>query len=116
MAYDTSLADRITDVFTARRVDFFTKRMFGGLCFMVHDKMCVGLTNKLLMVRLDPAIEAEALKRKGCRPMDFTGRPMKGYVFVEAEGTETDVELAAWLTMALEFNPKAKASKSKSKL
>jgi TfoX/Sxy family transcriptional regulator of competence genes len=115
MAFDQSLADQITDYFTAKRVNFFTKRMFGGLCFMVQDKMCVGITNQRLMVRLDPKDEAKALKSKGCRPMDFTGRPMKGYVYVDAEGTETEAQLAKWLDLALAFNPKAKASKSRAK-
>jgi TfoX/Sxy family transcriptional regulator of competence genes len=78
MAYDSALADRVTDLLTARRVSFETKSMMGGLCFMVDGKMCVGVEKSRLMVRLDPAVEGEALKQRGCRPMDFTGRPMKG--------------------------------------
>jgi TfoX/Sxy family transcriptional regulator of competence genes len=116
MAYDHALADRITDTFTAQRVPFETKAMFGGLCFMVRGKMCVGVLKQQLMVRLDPALEDEALKRRGCRPMDFTKRPMKGFVFVEPGGTETDADLKLWLGLALEFNPKAKASKKKGKV
>ncbi|MCB1278638.1 TfoX/Sxy family protein [Prosthecobacter sp.] len=111
MAYDPSLADRVIDAFTARRVRFATKAMFGGLCFMVDDKMCVGILDERLMVRLDPADEAAALKRAGCKPMDFTGRPMKGYVFVEPRGHASEAQLKHWLDLALAFNPKAKASK-----
>ncbi len=113
MAYDTALADRVTDMFTARRVPFETKAMMGGLCFMVDGKMCVGVEKDRLMVRLDPAVEAGALARPGCKPMDFTGRPMKGYVFVHPEGCETAALLRHWLDLALEFNPRAKASKKR---
>ena len=113
MAYDTALADRITDALTSRRVNFFTKRMFGGLCVMVNDKMCLGVLDTRLMVRLDPAVEAAALKRPGCRPMDFTGRPMKGYVFVDVDACETEKELAHWIGLALEFNPRAAMAKKR---
>lgn len=113
MPYDTSLADRITDLLTARRLRFTTKAMMGGLCFMVNDKMCLGVTQARLMVRLDPAVEAESLKRPGCRPMDFTGRPMKGYVFVDPEGYDSEQDLRHWVELALAFNPKAKASKKR---
>jgi TfoX/Sxy family transcriptional regulator of competence genes len=113
MAYDSALADCVTDLLTARGVSFETKSMMGGLCFMVDGKMCVGVEKSRLMVRLDPAVEGEALKRQGCKPMDFTGRPMKGYVFVHPEGYESEAQLRHWIELALEFNPKAKASKKK---
>lgn len=113
MPYDTTLADRVTDFFTTRRVRFETKAMMGGLCFMVDGKMCVGVTKDRLMVRLDPTVEAAALARPGCQPMDFTGRPMKGYVFVHPEGWKTDAQLRHWLDLALDFNPRAKASKKR---
>ena len=114
MAYDNALADRVTDLLVAQRTSFETKAMMGGLCLMVNGKMCVGVEKQRLMVRLDPAVEAEALKHVGCTPMDFTGRPMKGYVFVQPEGYESDVQLRHWIKLALEFNPKAKASKKRS--
>lgn len=114
MAYNTSISDRLSDLLTSRRVSFETKAMMGGLCFMVNDKMCLGVTDTRLMVRLDPAVESECLKLPGCKPMDFTGRPMKGYVFVHPEGIETETELSYWVNLALEFNPKAKASKKRS--
>ena len=88
--------------------------MMGGLCFMVDDKMCLGVTGSRLMVRLDPEVEAEALKRPGCKPMDFTGRPMKGYVFVHPEGLDSEADLSHWLDLALAFNPKARRSKRRS--
>ena len=115
MAYDTSLSDRVTDLLTARHAPFETKAMMGGLCFMVNDKMCLGVTGTRLMVRLDPAVQEESLQRPGCKPMDFTGRPMKGFVYVFPEGHESDPQLRHWVNLALAFNPKAKASKQRPK-
>jgi TfoX/Sxy family transcriptional regulator of competence genes len=113
MAYDSSLSDRVTDMLVDRRALFETKAMMGGLCFMVHDKMCLGVADTRLMVRLDPAVEGVSLQRPGCKPMDFTGRPMKGYVFVHPEGYKSDAQLRHWVELALAFNPKAKPSKKR---
>lgn len=114
MAFDEQLAERIRRGFQKTRVRFAEKRMMGGLCFMVDGKMCVGVEKNRLMVRIDPADYDAALRRKGCVPMDFTGRPMRGFVFVNPEGLATDEELNGWLKLALEFNPRAKSSKKKS--
>jgi TfoX/Sxy family transcriptional regulator of competence genes len=113
MAYDEQLAERIRRGFLKARVPFEEKRMMGGLCFMVKGKMCVGVEKNRLMARIDPAIYDASLQRKGCLPMDFTGRPLRGFVFVEAPGLTTDDDLNAWLKLAVDFNPKAKASKRK---
>jgi len=86
---------------------------------MVNDKMCVGVDKdrKLdvdrLMVRVGPDVYEEALQMKGARNMDFTGKPMKGFVFVGPEGFDTDSDLEKWLEMALAYNPFAKSSKRK---
>lgn len=114
MAYDEQLAARLRFGFKEARVRIEEKRMMGGLCFMVNGKMCVGVEKNRLMARIDPAIYASALRRKGCVPMDFTGRPMRGFVFVNPPGLTTAAELNYWLRLALEFNPKAKSSKRKS--
>lgn len=111
MPYDEQLATRVRGFFEQHKVAFEAKSMMGGLCFMVDAKMCAGVTSDRLMLRIDPGEEAAALGKPGCKPMDFTGRPMKGFVFVEPAGVRTDTELAAWLDLALAFNPKAKASK-----
>lgn len=115
MAYDKELAVRIRSVFKAKHARFEEKEMMGGICFLVHKKMCAGIVKDDLMVRLDPDIYSEALTRNGCREMNFTGRPMKGYVFIEPAGMRTDQMLASWIQLALDFNPKAKASKKKKK-
>jgi len=111
MAYDELLADRVKKIFRAKRVRFEEKNMFGGLCFLVKRKMCVGVQKDRLMARIDPEVYKEALARKGCREMTFTGKPMKGFVFVEREGTKNDKSLKEWIQLALDFNPKAKTSK-----
>jgi len=113
MAYDEHLADRIRRVFQERKVPYDEKKMMGGLCFMVNGKMCVGVEKEMLMARIDPDIYNKALKRKGCRQMDFTGKPMKGFVFVEAKGIDMDIDLEYWLGLSLEYNPKAKSSRKK---
>jgi len=114
MAYNEQLADRVRRAFRANCTKFEEKRMMGGLCFLVDGKMCVGVDRSRMMARIDPAEYDAALRRKGCVPMDFTGRPMRGFVYVNPVGLETDGELCDWLKLALEFNPRAKSSKRKS--
>jgi hypothetical protein len=113
MAYDEYLAERVRRMFAERHVLFDEKRMMGGLCFMVDGKMCIGVEKDHLMARIDPAVYDEALTKKGCAAMDFTGRPMRGFVFVIPEGLSSNADLAAWIDLALDFNPRAVASKKK---
>lgn len=89
------------------------KAMFGGLCFMVNDKMCLGVEKERLMVRLDPAIYDEVMEKEGCKPMDFSGKVMKGFVFVDADVLNTKKKLEYWVKLALEYNKIAKVSKKK---
>lgn len=89
--------------------------MMGGLTFMLNSKMCVGILKDELMVRLDPEIHEEAIKKKGCRTMDFTKKPMKGFVFVDPTGTKSEKDLQHWVNVAMEYNGKAKISKKKKK-
>jgi TfoX/Sxy family transcriptional regulator of competence genes len=105
------LAARISARLTAKRVRFVQKRMFGGICFMVSDKMCVGTARNLLMVRFDPDLHEEVLDRPGAGPMDFTGKPMRGYVFVQPVALGNDAVLTSWLDLAMDYNPRAKRSK-----
>lgn len=111
MAYDEHLAERIDRILKQRKVVSEVKNMMGGLCYMVDGKMCFGVITNDLMVRIDPDEYQNALKREGAREMDFTKKPMKGFVFVSPEGVDLDDDLEDWIEMALEFNPKAKASK-----
>tara|TARA_B100000508_G_C11355232_1_gene226063 strand:- start:59 stop:421 length:363 start_codon:yes stop_codon:yes gene_type:complete len=113
MAFNELLADRISFFFKNEGVNFYEKKMFGGLCFMVNDKMCVGVVKDELMARIGEKNYNEALSKKGCSKMSFTGRPMKSYVFLNEEATDLDKNLEYWLKLALNFNPFAKASKKR---
>ena len=110
MPGDQLLEQRVRQFFDSKRIKHETKRMMGGLCFMVKGKMCVGVEKSRLMARIGPEAYDDALTRKGCRPMDFTGRPMCGFVFVELEGLKSEKDLAFWLELALAYNPFAKKS------
>ena len=113
MAYDEFLTDRIRKAFQDQNAIFEEKKMMGGVCFLVDGKMAAGVVKNRLMARIDPDIYDQALTRKGCVEMDFTRKPMKGFVFVESEGTDLDTDLDYWIRLCLDFNPKAKASKKK---
>ncbi len=115
MAYNEKLADRIRETISRTHKTVEEKRMFGGLCFMVNDKMCVGVEKERLMVRLDPAKYGEVMEKEGCKPMDFTGKVMKGFVFVDAAALSTKKQLEYWMALALEYNKLAKASTKKKK-
>jgi TfoX/Sxy family transcriptional regulator of competence genes len=115
MSYDEKLADRIREIISATHHITEEKKMFGGLCFMVDNKMCIGVESERIMVRLDPALSDEVLEKEGCSPMDFTGKVMKGYVFVDSDVLKTKKQLNYWVQLALEYNPVAKASKKKAK-
>jgi TfoX/Sxy family transcriptional regulator of competence genes len=100
MAYDEGLAERLRGVLQDE-FNVSEKRMFGGLCFMVDGKMSVGIVKDTLMVRVGPDKTAEALAQPHARPMDFTGRPMKGFVYVSPEGFEADERLAWWVAQGV---------------
>ena len=114
MAYNEKIANRIREQLAElRKVE--EKEMMGGIAFMVNDKMCVGVVKDEMMCRIDPDVYETALEKNGCRPMDFTGKPMKGWVFVSEEGIKSKKDFDYWINLALEFNKKAKASKKKKK-
>lgn len=115
MAFDENLADRIRLNLKTFNIRYKEKNMMGGLTFMVNDKMCVGIIKNDLMARIDPEIYEEQLLKDGCKEMDFTGRPMKGYVMLDPVAVDMDEDLDYWINLALEFNPKAKANKKKKK-
>ncbi len=112
MAFNEKLNDRIREaIMNLPNVE--EKHMFGGTCFMVNEKMCVGVVKDEMMCRINPDIYEEVLQKNGCREMVFTGKPMKGYVFVSEEGMKTTQEFNYWINLCLEFNNKAKSSKKK---
>ncbi len=111
MAYDDFLADRVQRLFHEKRVPCIAKKMFGGVCFLVHDKMCAGVMKNDLMVRIDPENNEKELLKPGARPMDFSGKSMKGFIMIDPEHIDMDEDLEYWIDLAIEFNPKAIASK-----
>lgn len=114
MAYNEKLADRIRQaIMNVPNVE--EKLMFGGVCFMVDHKMCIGVMKEDMMCRINPDHEEEALNKTGCRPMDFTSRKMKGYVYVNDEGMRTKKQFEYWIGLCLDFNILAKASKKSKK-
>jgi TfoX/Sxy family transcriptional regulator of competence genes len=102
MSYDENLATRIRELL-AERDDVVEKKMFGGLCFMVGGAMCCGLTKSDFMVRVGADHYEEALAQPHARPMDFTGRPLKGMVYVAPEGLRTKAALTRWVSRGIEF-------------
>ena len=113
MAYDTYLEERISRVLADNNTVFIAKKMMGGLCYMIDDKMCFGIVKEQLMARVGTDFYAEALKIPHANEMNFTGRAMKGYVFVDADGLDTEEQLEFWIQKCLDFNPLAKSSKKK---
>ncbi len=110
MAFSKHLAERVRNALTRGPFVVEEEKMMGGLTFMVNGKMCVGVDKDDLMVRLGPGTYDVALKKKGCREMDITGKPMRGFVLVGPAGLETKGELDYWLELALDFNKDAKRS------
>ena len=114
MAYNEKLADMTRELISQTHKNVEEKAMFGGLCFMVNDKMCVGVNKGRIMVRFDPAMNDEVMEKEGARPMEFTGRTMKGFVFVDEKVLTTKKKLEYWIKLALDYNKFAKSSKKRS--
>jgi TfoX/Sxy family transcriptional regulator of competence genes len=102
MAYDDRLATRITAALASKR-GITSKRMFGGIAWMTRGHMFAGIVEDALMLRVGPVAYEAMLARPHVRPMDFTGKPLRGYVYVDAAGIRTAAALAAWLERGLAF-------------
>ncbi|MFK7811683.1 MAG: TfoX/Sxy family protein [Maribacter sp.] len=119
MAYDEFLADRSRQILKQESIEYEEKKMMGGLCFMVDGKMCFGMhidkntASSLLMARVGIDQYEKALSKPHCSEMTFTGRSMKGYVFVSADGIDSEKDLESWIQMCLDYNPSAKSSKKR---
>jgi TfoX N-terminal domain len=103
VAFDEGLAERIRALLEARP-DLGEQLMFGGIAFMVGGNMCCGVNGDDLVVRLDPDRADELLESEaGVRPFDMTGRPMRGWILVGAEGVSTDPRLERWVARGAAF-------------
>ena len=112
MAYNESLANRIRENLESQPL-VEEKKMMGGLVFMVDGKMCVGIIKDEMMLRIDPTLQEFLLEKIGCRMMDFTKRPMKGYIMVNEDGMKFKKDFSQWIQYAIDFNKHAKLSKKK---
>ncbi len=113
-----ALVSRLRDQLISRNIPNDEKKMFGGVVFMIRGNIAVGVTHKGdFLVRLDTSDMEKALKKKGVRRMEFTGRPMKNFLFVEEIGYEKESDMEGWIELALRHNQSLpeKTTESKSK-
>jgi len=112
MGYDQHLGDRINRILQSINVDYYDKKMMGGLIFMVNEKMCCGIHidkkygNSLLMAKIGTEAYKIEIKKDVCLPMDFTGRPMKGFIFITPKGFDMDIDLEYWIDKAIDNQTK----------
>lgn len=102
MAYDEGVAQRVREI-VGTRPGVTERKMFGGIAFMSHGHMFIGVLGDTLMARIGPTAYPNVLKKPHVREMDFTGKPMKGYVFVDPGGFESDAELESWVNASYAF-------------
>ena len=115
MAYNIALAERIRNYLAALSTHKVKeKKMFGGLAFMVNDKMCICASGENLMCRFDPELEKELIAKKGYLPMVMRCKELKGYCYIEPVGFKAKKDFEYYISLCLEFNKKAKVSKKKS--
>lgn len=113
MAFDEKMADRVRELIAPASANIEEKKMFGGLCFMVDDKMCVGVKADNIMLRIDPALTDAALEEESCTPMVHGGKIMPGFVYVDNSALRTKKQLEHWVNRALAYNKVATPSKRK---
>ena len=114
MAYDDKLVERIREVVFGMP-GLSERKMFGGLCFSVNGYMACGVQKKDLVIRVGPQHHDRALSRKHTRPMDFTGKPMTGYIYVSEAGYKRKADLERWVSQGIEFVQTLPPKKPKTK-
>lgn len=112
MAYDAKLADRVREyLFLFPKLKIDEKKMFGGLAFMINEKMCINVSGENLMCRFDPDLTQDLSEKTGFMPMVMKGKELKGYCYVEPKGFKNKKDFEYWINLCLDFNDKAKSSK-----
>jgi len=118
MAYNEILSTRIADKLRQSSIEFYEKKMFGGIAFMINEKMSIGVSKDYIMLRVLEDKFHDQFSKKGVKPMDFTGKPMHGFLFIEEDGYENDDDLDYWINLGIEFGKfgilKTKSKKAKS--
>lgn len=115
MAYNELLGKRIYDQLMVWKVSFTEKKMFGGIAFMVNDKMCIGILKDEIMLRVMEEHYESSLEKNHVKPMEFTGRVMKGFLFIEEPAFKKPKEFEYWLKLGLEFGEKGVVKTKKKK-
>jgi TfoX/Sxy family transcriptional regulator of competence genes len=112
MPFNEKTATRIREALSGTK-GVEEKKIFGGIAFMVNDKMCIGVDKDDIIIRCDPEMHEELLSKNGARPFGLTGRPMKGWLLVGPEGTASQKDFDWWIRAAIEGNKKTPKSKKK---
>lgn len=115
MDADRLLLERIEHLLDLKAIEYITKKMFGGTCYMVDGKMLMGTFLDGLLVRVGPEVLPSLRKRNGAQPMEMNGRVMKAYLHLTEEAYDSEEDLGFWIDQCMAFNPFAKASKKKKK-
>lgn len=102
MAYDEKLAERLRKALSTES-GLTERKMFGGVSFLLNGNMCCGVVGEKLVVRVGPEDYESALSEDHARPMDFTGRPLRGFVYVESDGTASQKALRSWMARGVRF-------------
>lgn len=113
MAIDNWTLDRSRNYLQSRSIHWVEKKMFGGVCFMVDEKLCFGISDRGLLARVGPEKMDELLQRPFTRQMVNGNRPMVGYIYVDANGYDTEVDFEFWVNLCLAYNRHAQSSKKK---
>jgi TfoX/Sxy family transcriptional regulator of competence genes len=115
MAYNEELSIRIKKLLIDQNENFVEKKMFGGLAFMINDKMCIGVVKDQIMLRVMDEVYETLLDVNGVNPMDFSGKIMKGFLFIDPEAFQTNKNLLRWINFGLEFAEKGVVKSKKKK-
>ena len=115
MAYHEALADRIAEKLYELQINFREKKMFGGIAFMINDKMCIGVVKDEMMLRVTDNHYETLLEENHVNPMQFTGKTMKGFLFIELPAYKNDKDLLKWLNYGIEFGEKGIVKSKKKK-
>jgi TfoX/Sxy family transcriptional regulator of competence genes len=114
MSYNEKIADRVREALV-HLPNVEEKKMFRGVTFMVNGKMCINVVEDEMMCRIDPLLHEAVVEMRGCRTMKMKNREYKGFVLIDEEGMKTKKEFDYWVSLALEFNTRAKAAPKKKK-
>jgi len=113
MPFDEKIANQVREMIADRTDNVEEKVMFGGLCFMVNDKVCIGVKKDTLLVRVDPEVYEQEIGKDGRQPMVHQGKPVKSYLFVDYDSMHNQESLQHWVKLALNYNPHAPLSQAK---